>query len=191
MDEISEIVSTSPWPIEEFTDECILYRHCHYSKREQISKKERRHPNEASFVLREGEEALSFNWSKYANSERGSVVIALTYNRSDNYLNYKDYTFFKYPIEFLKSVDGIVNIVHNPDFKGNPSAVGHPNNKSHSLVFIESNDLAIRINLADFSKENYELAKCTIDFNTLDDEIEQLRARLNDTEYHRLWNFPS
>ncbi|TWI94760.1 hypothetical protein JN11_04541 [Mucilaginibacter frigoritolerans] len=79
--------------------------------------------------------------------------------------------------------------MHSPEFKGNPSNVGSPNNKSHSLVYSDIDDLGVRVNLADYPRNNYEDSKCVIDQSAIDKDLEELRQRLNDTEYHKLWNF--
>lgn len=189
MDEVAQINDLpASWSIESFTDDCLLFRSCHYSQREKVSKK-RRHPSEACFSLRNNEEALSFNWSKYAEANRGFIVLGLRYGVNGEFLHYKDYTFFKLPYIFLKELEGIAKIVHSPDFNGNPSNVGIPNNKSHSLLFYEDDDLQTRMNLTDYCNNNYDDCKCEVEFQIIDSEIENLRERLNDTEYHKLWEF--
>lgn len=189
MDEVIEAVLESPWPSEDFTQECILFRHCHYAKRERLSKKERRHPSPANFTLRPGEDALSFNWGRYADASRGHILVGLTYDKSDNFINHKDYTFFQFPYSELSIIEGVVNVKHDPSFTGNPSEVGKPNNKAHSLVFLESDDLGIRVNLSEYCNQNYEQSKCVVIHSEIDQSLDDLRARLNNTEYHRLWNF--
>lgn len=182
---------TQPWPIEEFTEECVLFRHCHYLKRERVSKKERRHPNESSFIMRPGEDSLSFNWSKFAGPEKSLIIIGLSFGSNGNYIQYKDYTIFGFSYSSLKTIEGIDKITHSPEFYGNPSDVGSPNNKAHSLVYFDNDDLRVRVNLSEYCKSNYDQSKRSVNFSSLEPELEELRKRLNDTEYHRLWEFES
>jgi len=178
------------WEKEEISEKDFLYRHCHYLKRERISKKIKRHPNETSFILRDGEEALSFNWSKYADPERSYIVLGLTYsNSSENFIQYQDYTFFRYPYKHLSEIAGVSDISHDFLFIDNPSPVGKPNNRSHTAVSLDDDDLAIRVNLSDYVKDNYDECKCEVSLNDVQRVLTLLREKLNDTEYHKLWDF--
>jgi hypothetical protein len=188
MDEIVEITSDAfLWPSESITEQCILYRHAHFSKLSKNPEK-RRFPNESHFTLREGEDGLSFNWGKYADEQRGFIVLGLTHRHDGDFMKIGDYTFFKYPKKVLKEIPGIQEIIHHPTFNGNPSDVGKPNNKSHSLVIYDKDDLSVRMDLSDYCNRIKD-SKCDVEIKLLDQELNALRERLNNTEYHRLWNF--
>jgi len=189
MDETTEaIVNDIPWPLEEITIDCELYRHVHYSHRPKYQGK-RRHPNESHFILKDGEDGLSFNWNKYAKEKRGLIVIGLKIGNNGSFIPISDYSYFKFPVSFLYSIVGVYEIVHNPIFNGDPSEVGSPNNKSHSLVVFDRDDLSVRVNLSDYCNEHYESAKCDTDLAEIASRLNELRDRLNNTPYHKLWVF--
>ncbi|AMR32402.1 hypothetical protein A0256_13700 [Mucilaginibacter sp. PAMC 26640] len=191
MDEEPKTIEENPWHEETINSGSILYRQCHFGQRHLVGKK-RRHPNEANFSLGVGEDGLSFDWDKYVCPEKCSVIKGITTNRSGNFFNHQDYSIFKYPVDELKNVEGIIGFKHNPVFNGAPASVGLPNNKSHTLVFIDRSDEhynQVRMNLTDFQSSNYPDLKCEIDTDEVNRIIDQIIQRLNNTEYHNFWEF--
>ena len=151
--------------------------------------KRRRFPNETHFELRPGEKGLSTNWDKHISLGQNFILIGLTHNpNTGKFLNHTMFQIFRYPVSFLMSIEGIENVKHQPVFHDNPAPVGKPNNKSHSEVIYE-NDEEIWLKLSDFCNDNYDEAFCDFKANSVNDEIEELRELLNNTEYHKLWDF--
>jgi hypothetical protein len=87
-------------------------------------------------------------------------------------------------VGFLRSISGIESVEHNPVINGNPAPVGKPNNYSHSLVMYQDDEL-IRKTLSTHIRDNQEDTYCLFEANSLNERLEELRQRLNDTPYHR------
>ncbi|UOB19372.1 hypothetical protein [Abyssalbus ytuae] len=167
-------------------DEDFVFRQVTPRDREGPNGKRRRFPNETHFQLRKNEEGLSVNWSKYIDVEKNYILIALTKNQEKGtFQNHTAYKIFKYPVSFLRSIEKIEDVIHTPKFNGDPAPIGKPNNQSHSDVVYE-NDVEIFVKLMDFCEDEYDSAYCNFEVNSINDKIEELKALLNDTPYHRL-----
>lgn len=176
------------WPTENVNDDDNLLRLVHIAKTCKVALEsgKRRIPNEASFALRPGEEGLSMNWSKYCCEKKSLHIKGITYsNRGTEFIDISQNLVFKFPIYFLKDYG---DVRHTPIWISNPSPVGEPNNKSHCELF-PHNDLKMRTNLSDYCRNEYHNSICEIEMKVIQEEINELRKRLNDTPYHKDWNF--
>ena len=180
MDEKFE-VNNIPWPIEEIPSEDFVTRQA--LPMERTGKRPRKFPKESHFKLRPGEDGLSVNWVKYLDTKSNFILLGLTHNRNGDYLDYSGFKIFKYSVKFLRSLDGVADVEHKPIYNGNPAPVGKPNNRAHAIV-IYPDDEEIRMNLSDYCRENFDHSFCEFDISSLDQEINNLRERLNDTPYH-------
>ncbi len=185
MDEGVEVVS--PWQQEPITDNCIFFRHVpimHTSKND----KKRRFPNESHFSLHPEDDGLSFNWSEYADQNKGLIVLGLTKGKKGDFINIKNYLEFKIPVSVLKKTSENVKLSHDPLFNGNPSDVGKPNNKSHALFTYDPDDVEIRVQLSHYCNSTDD-SFCVVNHDELSESIARLQERANDTPYHKLWEF--
>ena len=169
------------WQVEKIPGEDIVYRQVHILA---APKKEgRRIPNEANFSP-DGD-GLSVHWNKYITIEGIYQILGLSYNAKNNYINFTQFKVYGFPINFVRSVSGINDVIHSPVINGNPAPVGHPNNRAHASVMYPD-DEEIRLKLADYVLNNYQQSYCDVDVSGLSSEIQQLRERLNNTPYHCL-----
>ncbi|WP_099369610.1 hypothetical protein [Sphingobacterium sp. 1.A.5] len=176
------------WPTENIDDEDNLLRLVPIAKTCKIAldSVKRRIPNEASFALRPGEEGLSMNWSKYCCEKKSLHIKGITYSTSGTgFIEISQNLIFKFPVYFLKDYG---DVKHTPIGKSNPSPIGEPNNKSHSELF-PHNELKMRVNLSDYCRKEYHYSFCKVDMKLIQEEVNELRNRLNDTPYHKDWNF--
>lgn len=169
------------WEKETIPYEGIVYRQIFVAGIPKINGK--RVPNEAHFIP--DPDGLSVHWSKYITIEQIYYIIALSFNKKGDYINYTSFKIYQFPISFLRDLEGIIDIKHDPVINGNPAPIGHPNNRAHTLV-IYPNDEEIRLNIADFVRDYYDNSYCDFDIRYLENEIKVLRERLNDTEYHKI-----
>jgi hypothetical protein len=170
------------WAKEIIGNEDFVYRQCHFS--EVIKKSGLRFPNEAHF--KPDEDGLSVNWNRKIDLPQNYILIGISRKVNGQFKNHTDFRIFQYPVRMLKSIEGIEAVEHDPQFHGNPSPVGKPNNPAHSLVKYEDEE-HIRMNLSDYSRDNNNEALCVFNVNSLNVVIEDLRSRLNDTPFHRDW----
>lgn len=186
MDEGSEVNQSNPWLVEIIPNENFVYRQS--IPRDWIKEEgtKRRWPNEASFSLRKNETGLSVNWDKYISVKDNYVIIGLTQSTAGKYLNHTSFRIFKFPVEFLRSIEEISDVIHDPLFNGNPSPVGQPNNRAHSLIEYSDNDGFARMNLSDYSNNNYDQCFCEFNVNSINQELEELKGRLDNTAFHRI-----
>lgn len=173
------------YPIEMIPDESYVYRQVLPYERKRVGKKRRRFPSESHFELRVGENGLSVHWDKYINVKKIYLLLSLTHNSKGNFLNHTAFKVFRYPVQFLRSIDKIEDVIHTPNFYGNPAPVGKPNNRAHADVLYE-NDMEIFVKLRDYCDEEYDNAYCKFNVNSINDKSEKLRKLLNDTEFHKL-----
>lgn len=187
-DGIEVIKSDCPWQHEDILDDQYLLRRIAANKRE--SGRNHKFPGASHFALREeiGEKSLSFNWNKYANEKESYTLVGLTHDRNGNFIDYSVYVFFTYPVDFIKSIPRFERIEHSPEWYGNPSEVGRPNNKSHASLFCGDFNIATRSVLSLYCQNN-EKSYLKFKLKTIRDEIEDLKARHNNTPYHKDWKF--
>ncbi len=152
--------------------------------RERTGSKKRKFPNESHFQLSEGERGLSVNWTKHITLEENFLLISITYGRKSNFLDHRMFKIFQYPVALFRNIEQIKDVIHTPLENGDPAPVGEPNNPSHSEVIYE-NDMEIFVKLSDYCDKNFKEAYCDFDVNSINEKTEELRAKLNNTKYHR------
>ena len=187
MDEaIGKIINKNPWlPPEPIPDDSFLFRLVPVRQTDKIGKT--RFPKESHFVLREGEEGLSINWDKYIDHAGTLILQGLRFSYgTENYIDPTAYLVYKLSAKFLKENKSEKNLKHDPEYHGNPSPIGKPNNRSHSLFCYTNDDLALRVILSDYCQGND--SRCYLkNFKEINAELEGLKQRLNDTPYHKDW----
>lgn len=170
------------WAKESIPDGDHVYRHCHHM--DVIKQKPLRFPNEAHF--KPDPDGLSVNWDEKITIRQIFILIGLSHNRNDRFIDQKQFHIFRFPVSFLRSVSGIESIEHDPVFHGIPSPIGKPNNPAHALVkYLD--DEEIRLVLSDYARENNAESYCPFEVNSLNTEIEALRSRVPDVPYNRDW----
>ncbi len=185
MDEGAQVIKENcPWEIVEITEEDFVYRQIPVQKR--IVNRNRKYPSESCFILRDFEDSLSFNLERYINVDKNYKLIGITYSNG-SWLNYTSFKIIKFPVIFLRSLSKFSNINHSPVNNGQPSDVGHPNNKSHTSLYCEAFDEGVRVELSDYCLESNN--ECEFDVKLIREEIEALRGRGNETPFHNLWDF--
>ena len=171
------------WEREPIPDEDNIYRHCHHTN--VIKEKPLRFPNEAHF--KPDPDGLSVNWDRKITIPQIFILIGLSFNRNDWFIDHKQFQLFRFPVSFLRSVSGIESVEHDPVFHGNPSPIGKPNNPAHALVKYPD-DEEIRMTLSDYARVNSSESYSPFAVNSLNAEIEELRSRLPDVPYNKDWN---
>lgn len=183
MDEIANVVS--PWEALPIGIEDYIYRQAHVQILLKLpANKQRRYPNETHFVP--DLDGLSVYWKNQIELKNVFITIGLSYKYNTN--EYKDHTLFKvfeFPVAFIKTIEGISKVLHAPAFNGNPAPIGSPNIFSHSLVVYE-NDPEIRMKLSDYCRDNNDSSFCDFNVHSIDEEVKELRDRLNDTPFHKV-----
>lgn len=166
-------------------NEDLVYRQAHITRLSKFpNDKKKRFPDESHF--KPDPDGLSVNWNGQCTVKGIYEVIGISFKHETSiYKNYREFRLFGLPVGFVRSVEGINDVVHSPVFNGNPAAIGSPNNYAHASI-LYPDDEEIRVKLSDFCRENYDQIYCTIDFDLLDPIINELRERLDNTPYHRL-----
>lgn len=177
-----------PWKPEEINSDQFLLRHVSPRQTEKVGG--RRYPGPDHFMLREdiGETYLSFNWESYADAERCHVLIGISFGDNEEFRKPDGVIHFKYPVEFLETVRGFEKVEHIPEWSGNPSPVGRPNNKSHTGLFCQVFGIATRSQLSEYCHD-YPDTRVKLNFNIIREKVEELKKRENNTPYHRDWIF--
>ena len=146
-------------------------------------------PKDSTFALREHikEQSLSVNLCSLITAENNFKLIGIQQKRSGDWLNPEKFLLYKFPVEFLKTLINFEAVTHTPSFKGAPSPVGRPNNKAHTSLSCGQFDDRTRMQMRDYC----ESSSNPVQFEVLDiiEEINELRARANDTPFHYYWNF--
>lgn len=188
MDE--EIVGDTPWEKEEIPDASSIMRHFAIKTGLDMDDSSRRFPNEAGFVIREGEDGLSFYWDKYTDVRNIFLTIALTHNNRNNFKDYTSFKVFRLPVEFVRSLHNSLKLEHDPNYNGSPAAIGSPNDRSHTLLIateVSPEDLLeIRADLSDYCRANHSYSYCPFNVKEIKNEVQELRAAGNNTRFHRL-----
>jgi hypothetical protein len=190
MDVGTEVESIMPWDLEKINDpNSYLFRLIPASKR--VGKRPRMYPSEACFILRDymNEDSLSFNWDKYANSETNFILRGISYSESGGWIDCSSNVLFKFKIGFISSLKKFEKFEHSPDWLGNPSPTGKPNNRSHISLFCGTFDDGTRAELSDYSINNFDETHCPINLKDVREEIDRLRECANDTPFHKDWDF--
>ena len=170
-------------------DETFL-RHISAQQRKHDLDRNYKFPDPGHFALRDdiGEDSLSLNWERYADSKRCFEVLGLTHGKSGDFLEYSNYVFFRYPLETIKSIPKFEKIVHDPTFNGNPSPVGKPNNLAHTLLYCGSFDLASRSLLSRYCQGNLD-SQVALKIKSIRKDIEELKQRAPNIPHHKNWDF--
>ena len=166
-------------------DDDSVYRQAHVSRLIKTeSSKKRRHPSESHF--KPDPDGLSVHWNKHITVSGVFHIIGLSYKiGKGEYKDFKCFEVFSIPVEYIRSLEGVQAVVHSPVFNGDPAPIGSPNNYAHTSL-IYPDDEEIRLKLSDYCQFDYDNSYCPADFTILDEEINELRKRLNDTIYHKL-----
>ena len=175
MDEIPPVSST--WVIEEIPDIDFVLRQVPVI---QTGPSGRRVPNETAFKLRPGENGLSVNWEKYLDVKGNYILLGLTFNKNNTFIDYTAFKIFRLEVGYIRSVSGVTDVLHDPVFRGDPAPVGQPNNRAHSLIICDD-DEEVRTKLSDYCRDNFDISDCKFKITSLKTEIEKLKQRLNDT----------
>ena len=171
------------YPIEVIPDDSHVYRQVLPHER-KVGNKKRRFPSEYHFELRIREKGLSVHWDKYITVEKIYLLLSLTNNSNKKFLNHTAFKVFRYPVKFLRSIEKIEDVVHTPNFYGDPSPIGKPNNRAHADVLYQ-NDMEIFVKLRDYCDEEYDYAHCKFDVNSINEKVEELKSLFNDNEFHK------
>ena len=157
---------------EKIPNQDFVFRNVHFTQRTG------RIPNEAAFKLRQGETGLSVNWDKYIDVKGCYILIGLSYSNSNKFNDYTAFKIFKLQVEYIRSIDGINDVIHMPVFNGAPPPIGKPNNQAHSEILC-IDDEEVRVKLADYCHNNYANSLCDFKVTSLEEEIKALKQRLN------------
>jgi hypothetical protein len=180
MDEIIDV--NIPWETELIPDSDTIYRRIHFTVRQR----KRREPTESAFGLRPDEKYLSFNWGKYINVPETFISIGLNHNVKKNWVNIRDFTLLHFNVGFIKTMPDVASVLHKPSYYGNPSPVGLPNNRSHAGVYFDDDDDSkFRSTIAKWAQDNLSGCDCEFEHSNIDDELNELRERGNETKYHK------
>lgn len=174
-------------PVQHIPDKDHVVRQCpvmHTQKREG-----RRFPSPACFTLREDEKGLSVNWMEPLGIDRHFILLGLHYNSKSNYLNPADFILFKFNVGTLRKVDGVREVCHDPVHHGVPAPIGMPNNPWHAEILIADTDnyLDVRDWLSQYCLDNPEDTSIRYPGGDLEEEVQGLRERNNETAYHGNW----
>lgn len=178
---------------EEFTpqkiaDDSWLLRHCLAGHRK--GPKKRKYPAPNHFALRKGEQGLSFSWRKICNPGQHMTVLGLTHNKDGNFIRTKDFRLFQFELNFLRRLEGVASVEHDPVCNGNTAPVGKPNNPGHcQLFFNQPDDPEVRNHLSRYCQENLEHSSCTLNYDHIDSIVECLREKSNKTTFHKCTNW--
>lgn len=154
MDEIPPVVT--PWKIEIIPDIDFVLRQVPVT---QTAPSGRRVPNEAAFKLRPRENGLSVNWEKYLDVKGNYILLGLTFNNKNTFNEYTSFKIFRLEVGYIRSISGVTDVLHDPVFRGEPTLVGQPNNRAHSLIICDD-DEEIRMKLSDYCRENFDISDC-------------------------------
>ena len=180
MDEISNI-SKSQFDIPlDILDKNHVIRNVHENELDKIDKKV---PKASHFSFRNDEKDLSVNCEAIFSADKICKLIGLTHKKNGEFKNIHDFKLFRFPVGFLRNLEGVNKVLHTPIFNGDPSPVGSPNNFSHSSIYLE-NDEEIRLKISDYCRKNLTESLCVIDYEHLSKEIIKLRELENKTEFH-------
>ncbi|MEJ7684665.1 MAG: hypothetical protein WKG06_43820 [Segetibacter sp.] len=166
-------------------NDAFVYRQVNLAHlKHELGNRKKRFPKESHF--KPDADGLSVHWNRFIDVKGIYHIIGISFKpETTEFKDYRTFRVFSFPINFLKEVDGINSIIHSPVFNGNPAPVGFPNNYAHSSI-LYPDDEEIRIKLSTYCNEKYAECFCPTDLNLLDIEINPLRERLNQTEYHLL-----
>lgn len=174
MDEVSGM--NHHWEIEIIPNDDFVYRQVHH---QATAPKGKRVPSEAAFILGKGEQGLSVNWDKYMNVKDNYILIGSSYTKKNDFIDYTAFLIFRLKVEFIRSMNVIKDVLHDPVFSDHPPK-GKPNNQAHSLILYDEDDSEeVRMNLADYCTMNFDNSYCKFDVRSIKNEIDDLRRRLD------------
>lgn len=185
MDEVLEITEEQFTVALAIPNEDFVYRQVPLT---ELDKESARFPLPANFTIKysRGEKELSVSWSAHTSVQQVFEVIGLSANMKGEFKDIKRYKVFSLPVHFLRDVEGIEKVVHSPVFNGNPAPIGSPNIYAHASIFFpESEQVEIRKKLSTYCQQNYGASYCEVDIASLEARVEALKARADNTRYHR------
>ncbi|MEZ5031438.1 MAG: hypothetical protein R2787_08550 [Saprospiraceae bacterium] len=179
----------NPFPVLHIPDSETVARHCPIGLTPKVNK--RRIPSPDCFALRSGEEGLSVNWHEKLDTVTHFLLIGIQYNRNSDFLNPHMFRIYTLPMEWLRNLGGIKEIKHAPVYNGDPSPVGHPNNPWHAEIYFTDmeNNQDVRLWLSEYCQSNFDTSYQPYPGPDLDECIADLRARNDQTVYHRVENW--
>jgi hypothetical protein len=185
LDEIFDMTKDeflAPLPI---TNDDVVYRQAHMTHLKYLpGDKNSRFPKESHF--KPDADGLSVNCCRLIPLNGVYHVIGLTYKfNTTHYKDPRQFQVFSLPVEFIRAIENVSDVVHSPVFHGDPAPIGSPNNYAHTSL-LYPDDEEIRLKLSDYCQHNHNISFCPVDFSSIDIEVGALRIRLDDTEYHRL-----
>jgi hypothetical protein len=146
-------------------------------------------PKEACFMLNVQikECELSFNLKSLIDAEANYKLIGIQQNKKQNWKNPEMFSLFEFPVEFLKTLINYEKIKHTPSYKGAPAPVGKPNNIAHSSLFCGEFTDRTRSQMRGYCEVSNNKLKA--DMVAVMKEVNELRARGNNTPFHYYWDF--
>lgn len=158
-----------------------VYRQVHLQQLDKIG----RFPKASHFFP--DPDGLSVNWDEFSNPDHVYHIIGISYKKDQEvFKNCRDFKVVKLPIIFLRSIEGIEDVIHSPIYQGDPATIGFPNIYCHASVLYGQEDEETRIKLSTYCAANQEICDCNVDLDKLEEEIKLLREKLDQTAFHRL-----
>jgi hypothetical protein len=161
-----------------------VYRHAHLNNLIPTQDKKFRIPRPSHF--KPDHDGLSVNLDRLITINGVYHIIGLSYKiGKPQYKDPKEFKLFRIPVQFIRSMEGIIDVIHTPIFRGNPAPIGFPNNYAHTSL-LYPDDEEIRLKLSDYCWKNYDTCHCAVDFTFIELEVMKLREKLNSSIYHCL-----
>ncbi len=135
-----------PWEIELIPVDSKVYRLIPL----HMIRKGSRIPSESMF--QPDADGLSVDWDKYSTPAMSLVRTGLTFRfNSQEYKDPSRFLVFRLNVGEAGNLEEVIAVNHTPVFHGDPAPVGLPNNRSHSSILGE--DEEIRLKLRDIAFE--------------------------------------
>lgn len=171
----------NPFPIQDIQDNNSIYRQVPVIETEK--REGRRFPIESHFMPNPD---LSVYLAELIEVKDVFLTIGLSFKtNTTEYKKPDTFLLYQIPVEFIQSLEGVSDIKHSPVYNGNPASVGHPNIPSHASVYYSPEDNDVRVNLSDYCRTEQD-ARVNFKISSINDELEELRQRLNNTRFHRI-----
>ncbi len=123
---------------------------------------------------------LSVDWSSLTTPEESIARVGASFKKDT--IKYKDYNtkdIYSLSVSFLKSIEAILDVVHDPKMYPTPIE-GSPNNPSHSLVIfspeeLEKNETEIYSRIREHAKDK----KQTVNTKKIEEFVHVYRSTSN------------
>jgi len=120
---------------------------------------------------------LSVDWDQKTTPEETLIRVGLTFRGSGpEYKDHSNREVFAINIDFLRGLDGIIDVIYNPIFN-DPPINGRPNNIAHSLVEFRKEDYD-QYEAQIFTEiRSYAMnSKLIVDMNFVNEQVTNLRV---------------